>query len=200
MSHVLYLARLGEQEGAEFGVPDGPLSERGVQQAKALADRLADVPLEYVWCSPLDRGVQTARLVAGRHAKLQVEESVLLMDCVPCGPTPDTPGAYDAYFGSQTAEQIEAGSAQMADATAEFLSNHRDAKVELLVTHNPVISWFVREALDAPSWRWLSLYQAHCGLSVLVRKPGRPWSLVAHNDVSHLPQELRSGLPEGYAL
>ena len=198
MNHVLYLARLGEQEGAEFGVPDGLLSERGVNQASALADRLADVPLEYVWCSPLDRGVQTARIVAERHSGLAVEESILLMDCVPSGPTTDTPNAYDAYFGSQTPDQIVAGTAQMADATAEFMSNHRDSKVELLVTHNPVISWFVREALDAPTWRWLSLYQAHCGLSVLVRKPGRPWALVAHNDVSHLSAELLSGLPEGY--
>ena len=29
----------------------------------------------------------------------------------------------------------------------------------------------------------------------VVRKPGRPWTLVTHNDTGHLPVELRTGLP-----
>ena len=43
MSHFLYLVRHGEQQDAEYGLPDGPLSPRGVRQANAIADRLSGV-------------------------------------------------------------------------------------------------------------------------------------------------------------
>ena len=35
VSHYLYLVRHGEQQDAEHGLPDGPLSERGKRQARA---------------------------------------------------------------------------------------------------------------------------------------------------------------------
>ncbi|HET8779745.1 MAG TPA: histidine phosphatase family protein, partial [Agromyces sp.] len=40
----------------------------------------------------------------------------------------------------------------------------------------------------------------NCGLTVLTQKTGRPWSLLVHNDMAHLPPELRTGLPEQYGL
>jgi probable phosphoglycerate mutase len=109
--------------------------------------------------------------------------------------SPDTPTVYEAFFGGVTEAEVEAGGAQMADAVDEFLVRKSGAH-ELLITHNFVIAWFVREVLDAPSWRWLTLTQAHCGLTVLAQRPGRPWTLVSHNDLAHLPMELRTGLPE----
>ena len=57
-------------------------------------------------------------------------------------------------------------------------------------------AWFVREVLGAPEWRWISINQANCGLTVLHQKPGRPWTLLTHNDTGHLPVELRTGLPD----
>ena len=126
--------------------------------------------------------------------------SALLFDCIPSGPAPETPKVYDPFFGSVTEAEIEAGSAQMADAAAEFLRSHREDRHDLLITHNFVIAWLVREALGAPDWRWLSINQANCGLTVLTQKSGRPWSLLVHNDLAHLPPEMRTGLPEQYAL
>ena len=57
-----------------------------------------------------------------------------------------------------------------------FLVRKPDAH-ELLITHNFVIAWFVREVLDAPDWRWMTINQAHCGLTVLSQRPGRPRSM-----------------------
>lgn len=199
MTNYLYVARLGEQEGAEHGVPDGPLSDRGLRQAQALADRMRGVPLDHVWCSPLERGVATARIVAAAHGK-EPEPTPLLFECVPSGPSEDTPAAYQPFFGSITEQQIDAGRAQMSDAATEFLGRHVQGRTELLITHNPVVSWFVREVLGAPEWKWATLNQAHCGLTVFAQKPGRPWTLLAHNDTAHLPSELVTGLPEGYAI
>lgn len=195
MTHYLYLVRHGEHLDAEHGLEDGPLSPRGRRQAELLADRLSGVPLDAVWHSPLERAAETARAVAGRLPALDPQPSPLLFDCIPTGPTPDLPSAYESFFGSYTEAEIDAGRAQMADAMSEFLVRKPDAH-ELLITHNFVIAWFVREVLDAPDWRWLTINQAHCGLTVLAQRPGRPWTLVAHNDLAHLPWELRTGLPD----
>lgn len=84
----------------------------------------------------------------------------------------------------------------MNDALGEFLVRKQGDVHEVLITHNAVIGWFVREVLEAPEWRWMTVNQAHCGLTVIAQKPGRPWSLLAHNDLGHLPFELRTGMPE----
>ena len=200
MANHLYLVRHGEQLDAEHGLPDGPLSPRGRRQAELLAERLGGVPFDNAWHSPLQRAAETAQIIAAKMPALSVEPSPLLFDCVPTGPAPETPKAYDAFFGSVTEAEIEAGSAQMEDAASEFLRSHREDRHELLITHNFVIGWFVREVLGAPAWRWVSINQANCALTVLTQRPGRPWSLVAHNDIAHLPPELRTGLAEPYAI
>ena len=46
MSRYVYLVRHGEQVDAEFGLPDGPLSERGRTQAVHLADRLSGIQFD----------------------------------------------------------------------------------------------------------------------------------------------------------
>ena len=91
---------------------------------------------------------------------------------------------------------IEAGEAQMADAVAEFLAPAMEDRHDLLITHNFVIAWFVREVFGAPSWRWLGLNQANCGLTIIRVRSAKPPVLVTHNDLGHLPAELRTGLPQ----
>lgn len=194
MTHYIYLVRHGEHQDAEHGLTDGPLSPRGQRQAALLADRLSGLPLDAVWHSPLERAAQTARAVAERLPSVTPESSALLFDCVPTGMTPETPAAYEPFFGSVTEAEIDAGRAQMADATAEFLARKAGEVHELVITHNFVISWFVREVLQAPEWRWMTINQAYCGLTVIAQKKGRPWTLLSHNDLAHLPVELRTGL------
>jgi probable phosphoglycerate mutase len=196
MSHFLYLVRHGEQQDAEHGLPDGPLSVRGKRQAKAIAQRLADVPFSAAWHSPLQRAQETARIMTRSMPNLEAKPSALLFDCIPSGPTPDMPHAFESFFGGITNESLEAGQAQMADAVAEWLAPARDETHELLITHNFVIAWFVREVFGAPAWRWMGLNQANCGLTIIRVRSAKPPVLVTHNDLGHLPPELRTGLPE----
>lgn len=200
MTHYIYLVRHGEHQDAEHGLVDGRLSPRGRRQAALLADRLSGVPFDAVWHSPLERASQTAQAVKERMPSLQPEPSALLFDCVPTGMTDETPSAFEPFFGAVTEAEIEAGRAQMADAVSEYLTRKRGEVHELLITHNFVIAWFVREVLGAPDWRWMTLNQAHCGLTVIAQKQGRPWTLLSHNDMAHLPVELRTGLPEVYPV
>lgn len=196
MAHYLYLVRHGEQQDAEYGLPDGPLSARGTRQATAIAERLGGVPFTSAWHSPLQRAEETAKIMTRRMPALDSQPTALLMDCIPSGPTPDMPSAFESFFGSVTHAEIDAGQAQMADAVDEFLAPAREDRHELLITHNFVIAWFVREVLDAPNWRWLGINQANCGLTIIRVRSAKPPVLVTHNDLGHLPVELRTGMPE----
>lgn len=195
MAHYLYLVRHGEQQDAEHGLPDGPLSPRGVRQARAIAERLGGVPFTHAWHSPLQRAAETAEIMTERMPALESQPSSLLMDCIPSGPTSDMPGVFEPFFGAITPAEIEAGEAQMADAVAEFLAPAREDRHDLLITHNFVIAWFVREVFGAPSWRWMGLNQANCGLTIIRVRSSKPPVLLTHNDLGHLPAELRTGLP-----
>ncbi|MBX3091741.1 MAG: histidine phosphatase family protein [Cryobacterium sp.] len=196
MSHFLYLVRHGEQQDAEHGLPDGPLSTKGKRQARAIASRLAKVPFDAAWHSPLQRAQETASILTKNIPELEAKPSALLMDCIPSGPTPDMPHAFEPFFGAITSEEIDAGQAQMADAVSEWLSPARGERHELLITHNFVIAWFVREVFGAPAWRWMGLNQANCGLTIIRVRTAKPPVLVTHNDLGHLSAELRTGLPE----
>ena len=200
MTHTLYLVRHGEQLDAEHGVVDGPLSPRGQRQSRLIADRLGGVPFDAVWHSPLQRAEQTAHIMSEHLPALDPKPSALLFDCVPTGYSPQMPHTFEPFFNSVTDDEVEAGRAQMADAVDEFLTPSRGATHDLLITHNFVIAWFVREAMDAPEWRWAGLNQAHCGLTIIRYKTGRLPELVAHNDLGHLPVELRTGVndPQPY--
>jgi hypothetical protein len=65
-----------------------------------------------------------------------------------------------------------------------------------VVTHNFLIGWLVRQAMDAPRWRWLSLNHCNAALTVIRYAPGRPSSVLVYNDMQHLPADLRwTGFP-----
>ena len=68
MTTTLLLARHGEtdwnREGRFQGHADPPLNERGREQARLLAELLADEPLEAVYTSDLRRAYETAQVVA----------------------------------------------------------------------------------------------------------------------------------------
>lgn len=194
MSRYLYLVRHGEQLDAEHGLDDGPLSPRGVRQARAIAERLSGVPFDAAWTSPLQRASETAAIMTERMPALTATPSALLMHCVPSGPEPSLPHAFAGFFTGVSEAEIEAGSAQMADAVAEWMTPSREDRHELLITHNPVVSWFVRETFQAPAWRWMGLGTAYCALTIIRVRSAKPPALVVYNDLGHLPPELRAGL------
>jgi serine/threonine-protein phosphatase PGAM5 len=195
MSHFLYLVRHGEHQDAEHGLRDGRLSERGKRQAMLIADRLGGVPFDSVQHSPLDAPSETAEIMRSRLPSLDPQPSTLLFDCVPSGPTPDMPAAYKPFFGGVTEEEIVAGQAQMGDAVDEWFTPSIRDRHDLIITHNAVIAWFVREVFQAPQWRWMGTNVAHTALTIIRVRSAKPSELVTLNDTAHLPVELRTGLP-----
>lgn len=192
MSHYLYLVRHGEQEHAEYGIEDGPLSERGRSQAHALGARLRHVPFHEAYTSPLERAIDTAGILDNYTQGPAIEPSNLLFDCIPSSQA-GAPDVYDGFFSGITAEAIDAGEAQMHDAAETWLTRSSEDRHTLLVTHNFVVGELVRRALGMESWRWLTLGTGNCALTVLRVRTVRPNELVLFGDVSHLATHERTG-------
>ena len=70
--------------------PGIDLSEKGVEQARAVGERLAVLPIAVVYASPIDRTQQTAAHIAGHHG-LEVQE---------------LPGVIEADYGEWTGGAI----------------------------------------------------------------------------------------------
>jgi broad specificity phosphatase PhoE len=166
--------------------------------------------------SPLPRAAQTARLIAGWLPGVPVAESALAGDYIPADLDPDgLPPSYAQLVSSYTTTERNEGAAQARAAIEQFAGPPGEGPAagsaagqnapgespaadvhELIVTHNFLIGWFVRHALDAPDWRWLGLNQQNCALTVILYQSGLPPSLVSFNDAAHLPDQLRwTGFP-----
>jgi serine/threonine-protein phosphatase PGAM5 len=190
-SRFLYLVRHGEADD------DGVLTETGEQQARSAGQRLRGIGFTAIRHSPLTRAEQTAELIADYLPGVPIGPSGLLGDYPPpLSGTPAPPAAY-VDFASGYSEDERADGAELAlAAIARYGGPSAADSCELIVTHNFLIGWFVRQALDGPAWRWLGLNQCNAGITIIVYHPDLPPSLVSYNDISHLTPELRwTGFP-----
>ncbi|RIV37639.1 histidine phosphatase family protein [Micromonospora radicis] len=190
----LYLVRHGAAD--EFG----ELREAGYRQADLLGRRLAGLPIDTVWHSPLPRAAASARTLARHLPGVPVAEAAELVDHVPYVPGPaETPPAWVDFFTGFDPAEAAAGR-RLAEALLARFTEAPEAgqadTYEVLVTHAFQIAWLVRDALACPPVRWLSLGSANTGLTVLEYRTGRAPHLMMFNDLSHLPGELRwTGFP-----
>jgi probable phosphomutase (TIGR03848 family) len=95
MTHIL-LVRHGETDWVQKNrlagwLPDIHLNETGQQQADAVADRLASLPLKSIYSSPITRCLETAAAIARRHQ---------LAVC-------DLPGVIEVRYGQWEGQKIK---------------------------------------------------------------------------------------------
>ncbi len=194
MTHFLYLVRHGDASPH-----DGPLSPIGEQQARLTGQRLKDAPLSAIYHGPLPRAAQTACLIAACMPEIPVAASDLAGDYLPSDPDPGLLPASFASFLGQFSEAERSQGPKLAEAAVQqFAQPGPDGQDDhtLLVTHNLLIGWLVSQAMAAPAWRWLGIYQMTCALSVIAYRTGLPPSLLTFNDARHLPPELSwTGFP-----
>jgi probable phosphoglycerate mutase len=141
------------------------------------------VPFAALHHSVRPRAAQTADIVAGFLPAVPRHACDRVADRTPV-PSPgrrgDYPERYLRWLDGVPADERDVDATALRASVAHFgATGGRD---ELLITHNFVICWFVRHALDAPQWRWIGLNQANCGLTVI----GGDSALHSFNDVGHL--------------
>ncbi|MFB6724188.1 histidine phosphatase family protein [Kribbella sp. NPDC056345] len=186
-SRDLYLVR-----HAEAGPDETGLTERGRRQAVLLGERLRDIPFSTIHHSPLPRAVQTARLI-NHQAPLHPSEAA--GDYIPHVPhrddlPPDSADYYFDFLHQATSEERTTGPRLADEALAQFTGPATGGH-ELLITHNFLIAWLVRDALGTPPWRWLTLTHCNAALTTIRYTPHRPPTLLTYNDMSHLPPSLQ---------
>jgi serine/threonine-protein phosphatase PGAM5 len=195
-SRFLYLMRHGE------AAEDGELTARGEEQARLAGERLRSVPLTGIRHSPQSRAVRTAQIVASCVPGVSPAASELLDDYIPSDPDlTELPASFGRLVSAYSPAERMAGARLARSAVERFGAAGASAgsgadEHELLVTHNFLIGWFVRDVLGAPDWRWLGLNQQNAALTVIMYRPEMPAALVSFNDASHLTRPLRwTGFP-----
>ncbi|MFD7613455.1 histidine phosphatase family protein [Streptomyces sp. NPDC059828] len=206
-ARYLYLARHGEATADESA-----LTANGRRQAGLLGERLRSSPLSAIHHGPLPRATQTARLIGDRLPGVPLHACEPAGDYIPYVPgrdeLPDEPSAAYAdgmieFIARFPAREREQGPALAQAALDRFTGpvEGDEPRHELVVTHNFLIGWLVRAAVDAPRWRWLGLNFGNAALTVIRYAPDRPASVVFSNDMGHLPAELRwTGFPAGLRM
>jgi serine/threonine-protein phosphatase PGAM5 len=194
---LLYLVRHGQQD-LSCDHANGGLSQLGREQAHQLGRRLGAIPFSAIHHSGLPRAVQTADVVAGYLPQVPRHACDFVADRTPvpsAGQRGRYPDRWLAWLDGVPDDERDEDAVALQSAVEHFgVTGHED-RHELLITHNFVIGWFVRETFGAPRWRWLGLNQANCGLTIIRVRSAKPPVLITHNDLGHLPPELRSGLP-----
>src|SRR5437588_698253 len=187
----LILVRHGEtaanREFRYIGRRDDALSERGVAQAKQLAEALAMLPIAAVYSSPLQRAYQTALPIAARHG-LEVRKADDLRE--------GDFGMWEGYTrdeiiarGGQEAEYLFAWQrdAALAPPGGESLVDMRDracaattslaqahpGQMVVLVSHVGPVKALLCTALGAPLTSMFHIFLDPATISVVERSSQR---------------------------
>ncbi len=197
----LYLVRHGETEwnaqGRIQGHTDVELSDRGRQQARAVAHRLSGVTFDAVYSSDLSRSRETAQIILG-HRPTSLRSTDRLREYhkgVFEGLTvheymrryPDLYQASlvnDLDFAPTGGETIRQASLRMAGLVSDLKKEHQDETV-LVVGHGGSLRSAVVAIMDFPLEANWKLAMGNCALSVFDIYTDNAVMLL-YNDTSHL--------------
>ena len=188
------------------GHTDSPLTELGVRQAEAVADRLASESFAAIYSSDLGRAVRTAEIIAAKQPPLRqaqgaqtvVQTTPLLRELnlgVAQGLTgkefaEQYPEEYRLWSTSSVthrppgAESIESLTARCREFIEQVIRDHKDGEKLAVVGHSGTQRGLVCAALDLPVRHYRSLSVANAALSIV--EIGDNPSLRLYNDTSHL--------------
>jgi serine/threonine-protein phosphatase PGAM5 len=178
----LYLVRHGEATEDESG-----LTDRGRDQAGRLGRRLSGTPFDAIHYSPKARAAETAEIIGGYLTGVPAHACDFVADRTPYpSDRRQYPERWRDWFDGVPESERDRDAGALGAAVERLGEIGESDRNELLVTHNFVIGWFVRHAMDAPAWRWLGLNQANCALSVVEWAAKSLPVLVRFNDTGHL--------------
>jgi serine/threonine-protein phosphatase PGAM5 len=188
---TLYLVRHGQYRLHQRDL--GSLTHKGEAQSQLTAEALKSLPFSAIYYSPVLRATQTAEIIAAQLGDAKQIEHEALRECIP-----SIPERYAAYFAGThpdlTAEEVS-DCAEKLDAAFRYYFRPSELEhdvYEMLVCHGNVIRYFVSRVLKLHSDGWSNMMINNCGISrVLVDHDGEMY-LISHNDIGHLPEELRT--------
>lgn len=198
----LIIVRHGESEwnriGRYQGQLDAPLSELGLRQAEALAERLRNEAFDVIFTSPLQRASKTAEAIARRHSAVPYFEDVALLE-IHHG---EWQGLYTDDVKTRFAEglhewrhhptrsQMPAGESfsnvlkRVLDFKERLLVEYEDRTV-LISTHDVVVKILIADALGMNMDRINRFWITNASISVIEYTEDLPY-LVSLSEACHL--------------
>ena len=137
---IRHARSVANAEGVLAGRSDTPLDDTGRDQAAALGQRLADVPLDLVISSPQPRAQQTAALVVGDRAAVTIDEHFAECDYG------DWSGASLSELATEPSWEI----VQWLPSAAQFPAGETMAQMSHRATHR--VQQLVKEYPDDIIW------------------------------------------------
>ncbi len=202
MTTRLYLVRHGATpltaEDKFSGADNVFLSEDGRDQAGHLAERLAESRIAAVYCSPLDRALETARIVAKPHGLTPISADGLreishghwegLTRQEVEARFPEEYAAWESDPFTLAPEGGESGISVLARALPvirDIVVKHKDENI-LVVSHKATLRLIISSLLgfDARGYRD-RLDQAPACLNIMDFKDPLRARLMLFNDISH---------------
>ena len=180
------------------GSTDVPLGEEGRVQVRLLADRLATEPLAAVYASPMERTLETARVIAVRHSlAVRVSPGLREIDhghwegLTRCEAIERYPAEYAAWEATPMDTAPAGGETGLAVLTRArtaldaIVAAHTGERV-LVVSHKATIRLLVADLLGLdPNLYRRGLDQQPAGLNILDIDTDGHARLVLYNDVSY---------------
>lgn len=182
--------------------PDLHLADSGREQARRVAERLAPLPVTALYCSPLERTLETAAPIADTFSLVPIQE----------------PGLLECDFGDWTGEELsrlytlpEWTTVQRAPSTFRFPGGesfpemqHRivtaidrirtahQGETVVLVSHADPIKAAVAYALGTPLDLFQRIVVSPCSVSALAFAPGQAPVVLTVNSLGGTLSDLKA--------
>ena len=205
---TIILVRHGETqgniEGKAQGHFDAPLTDKGVRQAQALAQRLTDTEFSAIYSSDLRRAVHTAEAIINNRSDIHIQLRQELRE-LHYGTYENTPwsdhGDEDPRFFKRRIEWKTRPSAKypggesatdlwqsVGDFAHELLANHSEKSTILVIAHGGSLQALLAHFLAlriTDQWRFSF---DNTSVSIIKEHPVAPrvWQAKLLNDTSHL--------------
>lgn len=211
MEKIVYFVRHGQSVDNSLPVfqsPNSPLSDLGLDQAEAIANRVVRLEFESLLSSPWERAKQTAEAIAKKTSKVPEFSDLFVEVIKPSsinGQPHSDPAASqtkDKWTGSLNSHgiKIEDGEnfaeiTRRADEALKFLEERKE-KAIVVVTHGYFFRTMMARILlgnaltpEIFKQYQYALWMDNTGLSVMkygTLRGDRRWRLWVYNDHSHL--------------
>lgn len=198
----MIIVRHGESEWNRIhryqGQADAPLSELGLRQAEALAERLKNESIDYIYSSRLQRAARTAQSIATYHNSVPFEYADELLEI--------DHGEWQGKFVDEIIEHYSDGLREWREhptrsqmpggesfsnvlkRTMDFqervYATHKDQTI-LVSTHDVIVKILVADALGMHMDRINRIWVTNASISVLEYSSELPY-LVSLSEACHL--------------